>query len=103
MSDTTQTQDPRATAPVDAGAAPANDATANAGDARSSAPPPAAHDAAASGADWLSGAPAQPEHFSLLDPFHKARVPFDARLRKASTGWCCTSARCSVVSACRWT
>ena len=56
MSDTTQTQDHWATAPVDAGAAPANDATANAGDARSSAPPPAAHDAAASGADWLSGA-----------------------------------------------
>lgn len=78
MSDTTQTQDPWATAPVDAGAAPANDATANAGDAWSSAPPPAAHDAAAPGADWLSGAPAQPEHFSLLDPFHKAWVPFDA-------------------------
>ncbi|EIG9089410.1 proline/betaine ABC transporter permease ProW, partial [Serratia marcescens] len=44
MSDTTQTQDPWATAPVDAGAAPANDAAANAGDAWSSAPAPAAHD-----------------------------------------------------------
>lgn len=77
MSDTTQTQDPWATAPADTGAAPANDAAANAGDAWSSAPPPATHDAAASGADWLSSAPAQPEHFSLLDPFHKAWVPFD--------------------------
>ncbi|AQT65112.1 proline/betaine ABC transporter permease ProW [Serratia marcescens] len=77
MSDTTQTQDPWATTPADTGAAPTNDAAANAGDAWSSAPAPAAHDAAASGADWLSGAPAQPEHFSLLDPFHKAWVPFD--------------------------
>ncbi len=78
MSDTTQTQDPWATAPADAGAAPAHDAGANAGDAWSSAPPPAAHDAAGQGADWLSSAPAQPEHFSLLDPFHKAWVPFDS-------------------------
>ncbi|CAI1869503.1 Glycine betaine/L-proline transport system permease protein proW [Serratia entomophila] len=77
MSDATQTQDPWATAPADS-AAPAPDAAANTGDAWSSAPPPAAHDAAAPGSDWLNSAPAQPEHFSLLDPFHKAWVPFDS-------------------------
>ncbi|MEE4407889.1 MULTISPECIES: glycine betaine/L-proline ABC transporter permease ProW [unclassified Serratia (in: enterobacteria)] len=85
MSDTTQ--DPWATAPADPSAAPATDAAASAapadgaGDAWSSAPPPATHDAAnqaAQGADWLNSAPAQPEHFNLLDPFHKAWVPFDS-------------------------
>lgn len=84
MSDTTQ--DPWATAPADAGAsaAPATDAASSAapaGDAWSSAPPPATHDAAnqaAQGADWLNSAPAQPEHFNLLDPFHKTWVPFDS-------------------------
>ncbi len=75
MSDTTQTQDPRATAPVDAGAAPANDATANAGDAR---PARRRRAAAAAPRRLAQRRPAQPEHFSLLDPFHKARVPFDA-------------------------
>ncbi|HAK34508.1 MAG TPA: proline/betaine ABC transporter permease ProW, partial [Pantoea sp.] len=36
------------------------------------------HDAAASGSDWLSSAPApQPEHFNLLDPFHKTLIPLD--------------------------
>jgi glycine betaine/proline transport system permease protein len=84
MSDTTQ--DPWATAPADAGAsaAPATDAANSApaaGDAWSSAPPPASHDAAnqaAQGSDWLNSAPVQPEHFNLLDPFHKTWVPFDS-------------------------
>ncbi|MNG66430.1 Glycine betaine/L-proline transport system permease protein ProW [compost metagenome] len=94
MSDTTQ--DPWATAPADPSAAPATNGAASAvpadgaasavpadgaGDAWSSAPPPATHDAAnqaAQGADWLNSAPAQPEHFNLLDPFHKAWVPFDS-------------------------
>ncbi len=84
MSDTTQ--DPWATAPADAGAtaAPATDAAnsaAPAGDAWSSTPPPASHEAAnqaAQGSDWLNSAPAQPEHFNLLDPFHKTWVPFDS-------------------------
>ncbi len=36
-----------------------------------------AHDAASS--DWLSGAPApQPEHFSILEPFHKTWIPLDS-------------------------
>ncbi len=79
MSDTTQTQDPWATAPVDAGAAPTNDAAANAGDAWSSTPAPAAHDAAASGTDWLNSAPAPaPEHFNIMDPFHKTLIPLDS-------------------------
>ncbi|MCG7389030.1 glycine betaine/L-proline ABC transporter permease ProW [Pantoea sp. ACRSB] len=38
----------------------------------------AAHSAASSGSDWLSSAPApQPEHFNLLDPFHKTWIPLD--------------------------
>ena len=37
-----------------------------------------AHSAASSGSDWLSSAPApQPEHFNLLDPFHKTWIPLD--------------------------
>jgi len=37
-----------------------------------------AHDAATSSSDWLASAPApQPEHFNLLDPFHKTLIPLD--------------------------
>jgi len=41
-----------------------------------------AHDAASSAtssSDWLSSAPApQPEHFNILDPFHKTWIPLDS-------------------------
>lgn len=39
------------------------------------------HDAASSAAssDWLSSAPApQPEHFNIMDPFHKTMIPLDS-------------------------
>jgi len=77
---------------TDAAAQASSDPWSSAGDAASqhAAPPSqgadawgtpdggAAHDAAASGNDWLSSAPApQPEHFSLLDPFHKTWIPLD--------------------------
>lgn len=65
-----------------AGDAPAQAPAGHGADAWSANPPPAAHDAgqqaAQGGADWLNSAPAQPEHFNLLDPFHKAWVPFDS-------------------------
>lgn len=36
------------------------------------------HDAASSSSDWLNSAPApQPEHFNLMDPFHKTWIPLD--------------------------
>lgn len=57
-----------AAAPSDAGGA----------DAWGSAAQSGGHDAAASGSDWLSSAPApEPEHFNLLDPFHKTLIPLD--------------------------
>lgn len=35
--------------------------------------------AASGSADWLNSAPvAQPEHFNLLDPFHKTLIPLDS-------------------------
>lgn len=62
--------------------APAQTPAASGGaDAWSSNPPPATPDAghpAAQGADWLNSAPAQPEHFNLLDPFHKTWLPLDS-------------------------
>jgi glycine betaine/proline transport system permease protein len=31
------------------------------------------------GADWLNSAPApQPEHFNIMDPFHKTLIPLDS-------------------------
>ncbi|ERK13890.1 L-proline glycine betaine ABC transport system permease protein ProW [Pantoea sp. AS-PWVM4] len=43
---------------------------------------PGTHEAAsnaASNSDWLSSAPApQPEHFNIMDPFHKTLIPLDS-------------------------
>ncbi|KQN54784.1 glycine betaine/L-proline ABC transporter permease ProW [Erwinia sp. E602] len=40
---------------------------------------PTGGQAAGGGSDWLSSAPAPaPEHFSLLDPFHKTLIPLDS-------------------------
>lgn len=37
------------------------------------------HDAASSSSDWLSSAPAPaPEHFNIMDPFHKTWIPLDS-------------------------
>jgi glycine betaine/proline transport system permease protein len=59
----------------DTTSAPAADNTG--ADAWGSTGNSAGHDAAAS-SDWLNSAPApQPEHFSLMDPFHKTWVPLD--------------------------
>ncbi len=39
----------------------------------------AASSAASSGSDWLSAAPAPaPEHFNIMDPFHKTWIPLDS-------------------------
>ncbi|MBY4952060.1 glycine betaine/L-proline ABC transporter permease ProW [Pantoea sp. DY-17] len=39
----------------------------------------AASNAASSSSDWLSSAPAPaPEHFNLMDPFHKTWIPLDS-------------------------
>lgn len=50
-------------------------------DAWGSAGSSGGHDAAASSAgssDWLSSTPApQPEHFNMMDPFHKTWIPLD--------------------------
>ena len=63
------------------GAAPADNNSADAwGDP--SAASSGGHDAAsnaASSSDWLSSAPAPaPEHFNLMDPFHKTWIPLDS-------------------------
>lgn len=67
-------------APADGGtsSAPADAVTTGGGDAWGS--PAGGHDAAAaSGSDWLNSTPApQPEHFSILDPFHKTLIPLDS-------------------------
>ncbi|WP_336777984.1 glycine betaine/L-proline ABC transporter permease ProW [Pantoea sp. USHLN256] len=66
-------------------AAPADSGSAN-GSADAWGDPSAAssggHDAAsnaASSSDWLSSAPAPaPEHFNIMDPFHKTWIPLDS-------------------------
>ncbi|MEB5974582.1 glycine betaine/L-proline ABC transporter permease ProW [Pantoea dispersa] len=61
--------------------ASAADAWGNAAGSTSDAASSGGHDAASSAAsssDWLSSAPApEPEHFSLLDPFHTTLIPLD--------------------------
>ncbi|MEW5288167.1 glycine betaine/L-proline ABC transporter permease ProW [Erwinia papayae] len=65
--------------PWSTSAAPADSAPSGGGDAWGSTAAPAGHEQAASGSDWLNSAPApQPEHFSLLDPFHKTWIPLDS-------------------------
>ncbi len=64
-----------AAAPADGGASQSTDAWGN---AASSGADAAGNHAAQQSADWLSGAPAAaPEHFNLLDPFHKTWIPLD--------------------------
>ena len=85
-------EDTSAASQTDAAAQASSDPWAGAGDAAMQHAAPASqgadawgtpdgggtHDAAASGSDWLSSAPApQPEHFNLLDPFHKTLIPLD--------------------------
>ncbi|PLR30508.1 proline/glycine betaine ABC transporter permease ProW [Chimaeribacter californicus] len=80
------TSDPWATAdaasqaadqPLDASIDPWSADNAAGGHA-AAAPADSAHQAAASGTDWLNaGTQAAPEHFSLMDPFHKTWLPFD--------------------------
>lgn len=63
--------------PWDTGAtsAPQTSAAANSADAWGS-PTPAPESGSA---DWLNSAPApQPEHFNILDPFHKTLIPLDS-------------------------
>lgn len=65
--------------PWSTSSAPADSAPSGGGDAWGSTAAPAGHEQAASGSDWLNSAPApQPEHFSLLDPFHKTWIPLDS-------------------------
>lgn len=75
-------QDPWATAATSPNDAPATQAATSSDPWATGAPVDSVpHDAAnqaASSADWLNSAPVEPEHFSLLDPFHKAWVPFDS-------------------------
>ncbi len=54
--------------------APAADNAAQSADAWGSAPADGG-----GGADWLTSAPApQPEHFNIMDPFHKTLIPLDS-------------------------
>ena len=55
--------------------APATDSAAQSTDAWGSSPAPTD----GSGADWLANAPAPaPEHFNIMDPFHKTLIPLDS-------------------------
>jgi glycine betaine/proline transport system permease protein len=57
--------------------APATDSAAQSADAWGSSPAPAPTDGG--GADWLANAPAPaPEHFNIMDPFHKTLIPLDS-------------------------
>ncbi|UVC28474.1 glycine betaine/L-proline ABC transporter permease ProW [Pantoea sp. SOD02] len=63
------------------GAAPADNSADAWGDpsAASSGGHDAASNAASSSSDWLSSAPAPaPEHFNIMDPFHKTWIPLDS-------------------------
>ncbi|TQI81862.1 glycine betaine/proline transport system permease protein [Serratia fonticola] len=75
-------QDPWATAATSPNEAPATQAATSSDPWATGAPADSVpHDAAnqaAQSADWLNSTPVEPEHFSLLDPFHKAWVPFDS-------------------------
>ncbi|MBU9830666.1 MULTISPECIES: glycine betaine/L-proline ABC transporter permease ProW [Rahnella] len=60
-------------APADAGS---SDPWGGGSDAATSAPD-TTHHAAAQANDWLSVAPEQHQHFSILDPFHSTLIPLD--------------------------
>jgi len=56
--------------------APATDSAAQSADAWGT---PTDAPASGGGADWLNSAPApKPEHFDILDPFHKTLIPLDS-------------------------
>jgi glycine betaine/proline transport system permease protein len=56
--------------------APAADSAAQSADAWGT---PASAPTDGGGADWLNSAPApQPEHFNIMDPFHKTLIPLDS-------------------------
>lgn len=56
--------------------APAADSAAQSADAQGT---PASAPTDGGGADWLNSAPApQPEHFNIMDPFHKTLIPLDS-------------------------
>ena len=56
--------------------APAADSAAQSADAWGTSTPAPTD---GGGADWLSSAPApQPEHFNIMDPFHKTLIPLDS-------------------------
>ena len=58
------------------GTAEAADSAAQSADAWGSTPAPADGGGAA---DWLNSAPAPaPEHFNIMDPFHKTLIPLDS-------------------------
>ena len=77
-----QSADAASTSSADAwstGAAPAQSADAASTSSADAWGTQGGHDAAASSSDWLSSTPAPaPEHFSLLDPFHKTLIPLDS-------------------------
>ncbi len=59
---------------------------------------------AASSSDWLNSAPAPaPEHFNIMDPFHKTWIPLDHWVTTGIDWWSTISARCFRVSGYRLT
>jgi len=68
-----QTDAATSAAPADAGS---SDPWGGGSDAATSAPD-TTHHAAAQANDWLSVAPEQHQHFSILDPFHSTLIPLD--------------------------
>ncbi len=75
------------------GTTEAADSAAQSADAWGSTPAPADGGGAA---DWLNSAPAPaPEHFNIMDPFHKTLIPLDSWVTEGSTGSLPTSVRCS--------
>ena len=77
------------------GTTEAADSAAQSADAWGSTPAPADGGGAA---DWLNSAPAPaPEHFNIMDPFHKTLIPLDSWVTEGSTGSLPTSVRCSRI------
>ena len=77
------------------GTTEAADSAAQSADAWGSTPAPADGGGAA---DWLNSAPAPaPEHFNIMDPFHKTLIPLDSWVTEGSTGSLPTSVRCSGI------
>ncbi|SMG39381.1 glycine betaine/L-proline ABC transporter permease ProW [Cedecea sp. NFIX57] len=65
--------------PWDTGSAATDAATSQAASSADAWGAPASDAATSGGADWLNSTPAAaPEHFSILDPFHKTLIPLDS-------------------------